>query len=134
VEEKKYALVWHYRMAEPEFGEWLANELVAMLEAMLAETELRAFRGEKIVEVKPIWANKGEALDRLLRDFPNADFVLAAGDDSTDEDVFERLASDAWSVHVGPGTTRASFIVNDFLAVRRILELLVESTKARRAS
>src|SRR5215469_13025522 len=24
VEEKKYALVWHYRMAEPEFGEWLA--------------------------------------------------------------------------------------------------------------
>jgi len=50
VEEKQYALVWHYRMAEPEFGAWLANELVSMLEAMLAETELRAFRGEKIVE------------------------------------------------------------------------------------
>ena len=60
VEEKKYGLVWHYRMADPEFGEWLANELVSMLEAMLAETELRAFRGEKIVEVKPVWANKGE--------------------------------------------------------------------------
>ena len=70
VEEKKYALVWHYRMAEPEFGEWLANELVSMLEAMLAETELRAFRGEKIVEVKPVWANKGEALERLLERFP----------------------------------------------------------------
>jgi trehalose 6-phosphate synthase/phosphatase len=41
VEEKKYALVWHYRMADPEFGEWLANGLVSMLEAMLAETELR---------------------------------------------------------------------------------------------
>jgi hypothetical protein len=37
-----------------------------MLEAMLAETELRAFRGEKIVEVKPVWANKGEVLDSLL--------------------------------------------------------------------
>ncbi len=47
VEEKKYALVWPYRMAEPEFGEWLANELVSMLEAMLAEPELRAFRGRK---------------------------------------------------------------------------------------
>ena len=23
IEEKEYALVWHYRMAEPEFGEWL---------------------------------------------------------------------------------------------------------------
>ncbi|HEV2729584.1 MAG TPA: trehalose-phosphatase, partial [Terriglobales bacterium] len=58
VEEKKYSLVWHYRMADPEFGEWLANELVSMLEAMLAQTELRAFRGEKTVEVKPVWANK----------------------------------------------------------------------------
>src|ERR1700731_3835389 len=66
IEEKKYALVWHYRMAEPEFGAWLANELVSMLEAMLAETELRAFRGEKVVEIKPAWANKGEALMRLL--------------------------------------------------------------------
>ncbi len=65
VEEKKWGLVWHYRMAEPEFGEWLANELVSMLEAMLAETEVRAFRGEKIIEVKPVWANKGEVLERL---------------------------------------------------------------------
>jgi trehalose 6-phosphate synthase/phosphatase len=125
VEEKKYALVWHYRMAEPEFGEWLANELVAMLEAMLAQTELRAFRGEKIVEVKPIWANKGEALDHLLRDFPDPDFVLSVGDDRTDEEVFERLSSDAWTVHVGAKPTRASFIVTDFQVVRRLLELLV---------
>jgi len=71
VEEKKYALVWHYRMADPEFGEWLANELVSMLEAMLAETELRAFRGEKIVEVKPAWANKGEVVKRLMAAWAN---------------------------------------------------------------
>jgi trehalose 6-phosphate synthase/phosphatase len=79
VEEKKYALVWHYRMAEPEFGEWLANELVSMLEAMLAETELRAFRGEKIVEVKPVWANKGDVLCRLLAAYPRARLHLCGG-------------------------------------------------------
>jgi trehalose 6-phosphate synthase/phosphatase len=134
VEEKKSALVWHYRMAEPEFGEWLANELVAMLEAMLAETELRAFRGEKIVEVKPVWANKGEALARLLRDFPDPDFLFAAGDDRTDEDLFERLPNHAWTVHVGAGPTRASLVVADFLTLRRVLELLAESGGARRAS
>ncbi|MCL4403093.1 MAG: bifunctional alpha,alpha-trehalose-phosphate synthase (UDP-forming)/trehalose-phosphatase [Acidobacteria bacterium] len=65
VEEKEFALVWHYRSTEREFGEWLANELAAMLESMLAETELRATRGHKIVEVKPLWANKGQLLDRL---------------------------------------------------------------------
>ena len=134
VEEKKYALVWHYRMAEPEFGEWLANELVSMLEAMLAETELRAFRGEKIVEVKPVWVTKGEALERLLKDFSDPDFILAAGDDRTDEDLFERLPGNAWSVHVGPGPTRASYVVTDVQFLRRILELLVMSKGAHQAS
>ncbi len=134
VEEKKYALVWHYRMAEPEFGEWLANELVSMLEAMLAETELRAFRGEKIVEVKPVWANKGEALERLLRDYRDPDFIFAVGDDRTDEDLFERLSGDAWTVHVGAGPTRASFVVTDPQALRSVVELLAGSGNARRVS
>jgi len=107
VEEKKYALVWHHRLAEPEFGSWLANELVSMLEAMLAETEVRAFRGQKTVEVRPVWANKGEAMERILAAYPNPDFLFAAGDDRTDEDVFERLHDGAWTVHVGTGSTRA---------------------------
>jgi trehalose 6-phosphate synthase/phosphatase len=134
VEEKKYALVWHYRMAEPEFGEWLANELVSMLEAMLAETELRAFRGAKIVEVKPVWANKGEVLERLLTAYSDPDFIFAAGDDRTDEDLFERLPEHAWTVHVGPGATRASFVTADFQSLRRLLTLIAETRDARRPS
>ena len=67
VEEKKYALVWHYRMAEPEFGEWLANELVSMLEAMLADTELRAYRGHKIVEIRPVWVEQGRSSPSLTQ-------------------------------------------------------------------
>ncbi|HWF39913.1 MAG TPA: bifunctional alpha,alpha-trehalose-phosphate synthase (UDP-forming)/trehalose-phosphatase, partial [Candidatus Acidoferrales bacterium] len=91
VEEKNYSVVLHYRMADPEFGEWLANEMVSMLEAMLAETELRAFRGEKTVEIRPVWVNNGEALERLLTAQPEPDFLFAAGDDRTDEDLFERI-------------------------------------------
>jgi trehalose 6-phosphate synthase/phosphatase len=105
-----------------------------MLEAMLAETELRAFRGEKTVEVKPVWANKGEVLDRLLKEFPDPDFILAAGDDRTDEDLFERLSSDDWTVHVGAGSTRASYVVPDFQILRRMLELLAAAGEERRAS
>jgi len=127
VEEKKYSLVFHYRMAEPEFGEWLANELVAMLEAMLAETELRAFRGEKIIEVRPVWVNKGEALERLLAAQPNPDFLFVAGDDRTDEDLFEHTRGSAWTVHVGSGPTQAAFAVPDFESVRKLLEIFVGS-------
>jgi trehalose 6-phosphate synthase/phosphatase len=122
VEEKDYALVWHHRLAEPEFGAWLANELVSMLEAMLAETELKALRGANIVEVKPVWANKGEAFERLLAGQPHADFLLAVGDDRTDEDVFERMPDRAWTVHVGPGSTSAA-VVPDFESVRHLLEV-----------
>jgi trehalose 6-phosphate synthase/phosphatase len=128
LEEKKYALVWHYRMTEPEFGEWLANELVSMLEAMLAETELRAHRGNKIVEIKPVWANKGDVLERLLASQPQHDFLLAVGDDRTDEDMFERLQKEAYTLHVGPGPTRAAFVVPDFHSVRDLLEMLVKAT------
>jgi len=127
VEEKKYSVVWHYRTAEPEFGVWLANELVSMLEAMLAETELRAFRGEKIVEVKPVWANKGEALERLLATWPEPDFLFAAGDDRTDEDLFERAPDGAWTVHVGSRPTRAVFAVPDFENIRKVLGIFVET-------
>ncbi|MDP9159564.1 MAG: trehalose-phosphatase, partial [Acidobacteriota bacterium] len=127
VEEKRYALVWHYRMAEPEFGIWLANELVSMLDAMLADTELRAFRGDKIVEIRPVWANKGEALERLLTHYSHPDFLFAAGDDRTDEDLFERMPTDGWGVYVGPGPTRAAFVVPEVQELRKILELFAES-------
>ena len=123
VEEKKYSLVLHYRMAEPEFSEWLANEIVSMLEAMLAETELRAFRGAKTIEVRPVWVNKGEALERLLAAQPDPDFLFAAGDDRTDEDMFERIRGESWTVHVGTGPTYAAFAMPNSESIRRLLEM-----------
>jgi trehalose 6-phosphate synthase/phosphatase len=125
VEEKEFALVWHYRMVEPEFGEWLAGELVAMLEGMLAETDLRAYRGNKIVEVKPLWANKGALATQLLQEYSNVDFVFAIGDDRTDEDLFEQLSPGAWSVHVGDGPTKANYRVPSVSHVRQLLHRLV---------
>ena len=123
IEEKEYSLVWHYRMAHPEFGEWLANDLTAMLEGMLAETELRALRGQKSVEVRLAWANKGELGARLISAEPG--LILAVGDDRTDEDLFERLPADAWTVHVGSGPSRARFRLADPEAVLSALEALV---------
>ncbi|HEX8459443.1 MAG TPA: bifunctional alpha,alpha-trehalose-phosphate synthase (UDP-forming)/trehalose-phosphatase [Pyrinomonadaceae bacterium] len=121
IEEKEFSLVWHYRMADPEFGEWLANELVSNLEQMLADTELRAYRGQKTVEVKPGWANKGEVLARLSEAAPQAEFCLAAGDDRTDEDLFARLPEDAWTIHIGDRRTRAKYCLADQTELRRLL-------------
>jgi trehalose 6-phosphate synthase/phosphatase len=134
LEEKKFALVWHYRMTEPEFGEWLANELVSTLEGMLAETELRALRGNKIVEVRPVWANKGEAFEHLRPTQPDPDFLLALGDDRTDEDLFERVPSGNWTIHVGAGPTRASFVLPDSQSVGALLEMFCKRPEAMDAA
>ena len=124
VEEKEYSVVWHYRMSDPEFAEWLANDLVATLDELLAETELRAVRGHKSVEVRLAWANKGEAVRRLESDWPEAGFVLGAGDDRTDEDMFERLGAAAWTVHVGEGPSRARFRLASPAQVVSLVEAL----------
>jgi trehalose 6-phosphate synthase/phosphatase len=134
VEEKNYALVWHYRLAEPEFGEWLANELVSMLEAMLAETEVRAVRGSKIVEVKPIWASKGEVFVHLLAAQPEPGFLFAAGNDRSDEDLFERMPSGSWTVHVGAGPTRAAFVVANSQSVQGLLEAFTATQRSQIAA
>ena len=85
------------------------------------------------MEVKPVWANKGEALERLLRDFPGADFIFAAGDDRTDEDLFERAPEGAWTVHVGPAPIRAAYVVVDLQALRGVLQLLATPSGAQRS-
>ena len=127
LEEKELAVVWHHRMADPEFGEWLANELVSTLDEMLADTELQAIRGNKTVEVRFAWANKGAIVDRLQSLRPDADFRLAIGDDRTDEDLFQRLRAEAWTVRVGEGTSSARYSLDSPVDVIAFLEALVSA-------
>ncbi|MEO5926427.1 MAG: bifunctional alpha,alpha-trehalose-phosphate synthase (UDP-forming)/trehalose-phosphatase [Bryobacteraceae bacterium] len=127
IEEKEFSLVWHYRMAELKFSDWLAQELVAMLDDMLAETELRAIRGKKIVEVRPGWIHKGEIAKRFVELCGPGEFQLAIGDDRTDEDVFEALDPSSWTVYVGDERSRAKFRVANASEVRSLLQRMAMS-------
>jgi trehalose 6-phosphate synthase/phosphatase len=126
IEEKEFSLVWHYRMADPEFGEWLANDLVANLDHMLAESPVKAVKGQKTVEVKSLWANKGQVYSRLLASGITPDFVMAAGDDVTDEDLFARLPDSAWTIHVGRNESRAKYYLSNPEEMVALLAQLVE--------
>ncbi len=134
VEEKDYALAWHYRLVEPEFGTWLSNELGVTLDQQLTGTDLAVLRGNKVIEIRFAWANKGEVVShvRSIGDAP--EFELAIGDDRTDEDMFDRLPPDAWTIHVGTGPTRARFAVpNPAAALGLIAALAGASSAAERA-
>jgi trehalose 6-phosphate synthase/phosphatase len=123
LEEKSHALVWHYRRAEPGLGSQRAAELTETLEGYVANTSLHILQGHKVVEVKPSMVSKGRAAQPWLHEKPRFDFILAIGDDVTDEALFEALPEDGWSVKVGfPERSRARFFVSDSAEVRQLLK------------
>jgi trehalose 6-phosphate synthase/phosphatase len=124
IEAKRYGFAWHYRLADPEFGAFVARELVSLLEQQLAGTDLVVLAGRKVVEVRHAWATKGEAAWAIRGRGPAPDFELAIGDDRTDEDLFERLPAGAWTIHVGRGPSRARHRLPDPQAVVALLDAL----------
>ncbi|KAF9971642.1 threalose-6-phosphate phosphatase [Actinomortierella ambigua] len=94
IEHKRSSLTWHYRMADPEFGAFQAKECQNHLEnAVLSKLPVEILVGKKNLEVRPTIVNKGEIVKRLLAQHPDVEFVLCAGDDKTDEDMFRALAT-----------------------------------------
>lgn len=114
-------------MADLEFGDWLANDLVANLNHMLADSPVKAVKGQKTVEVKLLWANKGQVYSRLLLPGHVPDFIMAAGDDVTDEDLFAELPESAWTIHVGRNQSRAKYRLSNPDEMVTLLEELLKS-------
>ena len=92
IEHKRRAITWHYRMADPQHGAAMAQECQAALETAIdngsgAGAEILV--GKKNLEVRAKATNKGVVVQRLLERFGDADFIICAGDDRTDEDMFK---------------------------------------------
>ncbi len=122
LEEKETSLVWHYRTAEPELGSQRAKELNDTLRSYVMNTPLHITQGAKFLEVKLSAVTRGRTLRRWLRRRPPYDFIMAMGEDVTDEGFFRMLPARAWSVKVGMSASlRARFFVRDHQQVRAIL-------------
>lgn len=122
VEEKDFALVWHYRGAERGPAKLAAQELKDQLLALTANIDVHVLQGNKTVEARIAGVNKGTAGLRFLAR-KSHDFILAIGDDTTDEDLFAVLPETAWSIRVGMGATLARYSI---AGVAEVLELLGE--------
>lgn len=123
IERKKYALVWHYRNINNTLGHLRAKELVQTLFNLLRSNSLvKITEGNKIVEVKNIGADKGLATTKLVSD-QSYDFVLAIGDDTTDEDMFKVLQKPHHhTIKVGAGHSFAKYALSSVQQVLRFLE------------
>jgi len=127
IEEKTYSLVWHYRKAPKGLGELRANELANNLKYLASDKGLQLLPGDKVLEIKNMEVNKGKAAASLA-DKNNYDFIIALGDDYTDEDIFRALPDSAITIKVGSNISAAKFYLRNPGEVRRFLADLVDST------
>lgn len=110
IEEKDFSVVWHYRNANPDQGKLYAAELMNELNEFTRNQEIKVFSGKKIVEVKLNGIDKGSAVKKILST-GHFDFILAVGDDYTDEDMFKLLAhkENSYTIKVGNEASYASY-------------------------
>ncbi|PRP88701.1 hypothetical protein PROFUN_02797 [Planoprotostelium fungivorum] len=128
-EVKEVNITWHYRNADPEFGEYQKNQLLAYLHQM-PNTPIDVLNGNKAVEVRPLGINKGSVVRRIMNAEGDVDFVLCIGNDVTDEDMFEELKrwdniQKCHTVMVEKKPTSASCYVRNQPAVISLLNRLI---------
>lgn len=126
IEEKSFSLSWHYRMCEPEMAKVRAGELKNALERLLTDLRLGILDGKKVIEIKDSTVNKGRGVYRWL-EHDNWDFIFCAGDDVTDEDMFEVMPRGAYSVKVGRGPTRALYRTGSHENIRSLLSYMSQA-------
>ena len=122
IEEKTNSLVWHYRNSPPYEAQKYTVVLRRVLQSIVRDYDLAVYSGNKILEVKDPAISKAETVKRWLKH--SHDFVLAIGDDYTDEDMFAALPSRAFSIKVGRGRTHAQYRLKSAADVKRLLQKL----------
>lgn len=129
LEDKTFALAWHYRQVSEQLAARRAHELEHALRRLGLPPHLGVLPGQKVLEVRDVRVHKGLVTSAWLDTGPY-DFVLAVGDDRTDEDLFALLPRHAWTIKVGSAPTRARFSLPDPAAVRCLLSELAPVAKA----
>ena len=124
VEEKEFSISWHYRRSPSEFANYLSQKLKEELELGLANFPATILSGKKVIEARPVEANKGVFTRWYTNSLKHPSKVLAIGDDETDEEMFEALKGDGISIKVGEESSAANFCLTSQSQVLTFLEQL----------
>ncbi len=108
LEIKETALVFHHRDVDVWLAELRVTQLINALLTPCSRQNLQIMKGNKIVEIKSGECTKGTEALRLIEQ-SKYDFVMAIGDDTTDEEMFIALPTDAVSIKVGQTSNAAQY-------------------------
>lgn len=125
IEEKEFSIAWHYRRIDRDLGEKRVREFRDVLLYLTANLDLQVLEGNKVVEIKNAGINKGIAALNWVND-REWDFILAIGDDHTDEDIFKVMPDHAFTIKVGLANSTARY---HLLTVQEVRALLNDLSK-----
>jgi trehalose 6-phosphate synthase/phosphatase len=129
IEEKEYSLAFHYRQCEPDMAAGKLSEVKEALLSMTQSLNIGIQEGNKVLEIKDTRINKGQGASHFLRS-EKYDFILGAGDDLTDEDLFGVLPEDAFSIKVGAGQTCARYYLRSWKSMRLLMQKMIDISRA----
>jgi len=125
VEVKTASIAWHYRLADLDYGPWRARELQNTLDETLANEPAEVLVGRAVIEIRAAGVNKGNYASSVLAAAEDG-FVLAMGDDRTDNDLFGAVPDHAWTVQIGnQRSINARFALPTPASARATLERLL---------
>ncbi|MDD5747784.1 MAG: bifunctional alpha,alpha-trehalose-phosphate synthase (UDP-forming)/trehalose-phosphatase [Actinomycetota bacterium] len=130
VERKSFSVAWHYRNADVELAQVKAKKLVDDLVNFAANNKVQILHGNKVIEVNGEKVDKGKAALRLLSR-RNYNFVMAVGDDRTDEDLFVAMPDSAYTIRVGVQPSHARLNLKEQKDVIRLLRSLISNSSGR---
>lgn len=107
LEIKEMGLAWHYRETDSWLGSLRAQQLVNIFLPM-CQQHLQLIKGDKVVEIKSVSCTKGTVVESFLN-ADSYDFILAMGDDTTDEDMFRALPAQAYTIKIGSASENARY-------------------------
>jgi trehalose 6-phosphate synthase/phosphatase len=125
VEQKKFSLAWHYRALENSEGVVCSRQLISRIDEVVRARmyAVDIIDGSKVIEVRLRGINKGVAVLNVLKESAQQDFIMAVGDDTTDEDMFGALRGLATTIKVGGENSQASYCVHAYNDVLELLSL-----------
>ncbi len=126
VEEKDFSLVWHYRKSDPELAYVRTQELRDAILNLTENLGINMYEGSKILEIKNVGVNKATVAELWLAK-QNWDFILAAGDDYTDEDMFAVMPQNAYSIKIGASISKAKYNLDGVQELRTLLGQLLNT-------
>ena len=122
IEEKEFSVAFHYRKCEPALALLRVRELTNHLMNFTSNMNVQLVHGSKTLEVRNAGIDKGiAALHCLSKNKEQNPFIIAIGNDQTDEDIFRAMPSNAFTIKVGTTPSYARFNLNNPTEVRDLL-------------